>query len=233
MKPSFAHPGHRVALALALVILTPLTALLLGQTMNAPSSMSHNDEIAQLVRTLNGAYQNSLMHNSGRSDLEANDLALEDASIQLSVRVLDELSEGACSLDAGRVSANECELDDPSLSLGDWTEMISYAAYRLENAVRSATSAGGADDSHTQVVERIESMDHLYRMVFALTKAHLDRLQSHTYLEAAQEQARLAREHMEAERNLCQCDPSGYAARLQKLSALGDQINTLQPAPLP
>jgi hypothetical protein len=223
-----------MALALALVILTPLTALLLGQAVNAsPSSMNPNYGISQLLRTLNGAYQNSLMHDSGRTDLEASDLALEDASIQLSARMLDELSEGACGSDAERVSTNECELDDPSLALGDWAEMISYAAYRLENAARSATSTAGADDSHPPVTERIESMDHLYRMVFAVTKAHLDHLQSHTYLEAAQEQIRLARQHMEAERTLCQCDPSGYATRLQKLSALGDQINSLQPAPLP
>ncbi len=76
-------------------------------------------------------------------------------------------------------------------------------------------------------------MEHLYRVVFAVTKAHLDRLQRHTYLEAAQEQLALAREHVEAERSLCQCNAASYASRLQQLSALGSQIDSLQAAGLP
>ena len=222
-----------MVLAFALVILTSPTALLLGQPVSASSMNHNNDEIAQLVHILNGAYQNSLMHDSGRSDLEANDMVLEEASIRLSARMLDELSEGACSPDTSEGSAGECALDDPSLALGDWAEMISYAAYRLENAAHSAASTSGTDDSHTAGTERIESMEHLYRMVFAVTKAHLDHLQSHTYLEAAQEQLGMARQHIEGERNLCKCEASGYATRLQDLSALGDKINSLQGVGLP
>ncbi len=143
MTSSFAHSGRSVALAVVLVILTPVTALLLDQPVNASSSssMSRNDEIAQLVRILGGAYQNSLAHDSGRSDLEANDLALEDASIRFSKRVLDEFSEGSCGPNADESTGNQCELDDPSLALGDWAEMISYAAYRLENAARVGNRA--------------------------------------------------------------------------------------------
>jgi hypothetical protein len=225
MKSFFARSGRRVVLALALVILTPLAALLRGQPVN-DSSMGHDDEIAQLVQILNGAYENSLLHDSARNNLEANDAVLEDAAIQFSSRAVDELK--SCGADTREGAENACALDDPSLSLGDWAEMISYASYRLENAARSTNPGGGTDDSRARVTERIESMAHLYRIVFAVSKAHLDPLQSRMYLEAAQEQLKFARQHMEADRNLCRCEADVYASRLQELSVLSDRMDSLQ-----
>jgi uncharacterized protein len=70
-------------------------------------------------------------------------------------------------------------------------------------------------------------------MVFAVAKIYLDQSQSRAYLDAAQEQLRLARGHIEAERNLCECDSSAYAGRLLELSELNDQMNDMRYAAVP
>jgi hypothetical protein len=231
---------RKSVLVFALVILTSSALRLHGQALSqakndSPASDANASEVRQLVRILNGAYQNSLMHGSANANLEASDLLLENASIRFSARVVYELKEGSCNLKAVAQETPEsaCALDDPSLTLGNWAEMLSYAAYRLDNLARSAAVAEGAEGSRGTTTERIESMGHLYRIVFALSKSYLDRTQSRTYLDAAQEQLKLARAHMEAEHNLCECDPSGYSARLLQLSEIESQMNDMRNGILP
>jgi len=241
MRLSLAYFWRKSALALALVILTSPTPRLHGQTLSqamndSSASDANNNELRQLVRILSGAYQNSLMHGSANANLEASDLLLENASIRFSARMVYELKEGSCNLKAvaqETTPESACAMDDPSLTLGNWAEMLSYAAYRLDNLARSAPTAEGAENSRGIVTERIESMGHLYRMVFALSKSYLDRTQSRTYLDAAQEQLRLARTHIEAEHNLCDCDPSGYSARVLQLSEIDNQMNSMREGVLP
>jgi hypothetical protein len=244
MRLSLAYIWRKSALALALVILTSSPPRLHGQALSqvmndSPASdanANNANELRQLVRILNGAYQNSLMHGSANANLEASDLLLENASIQFSAHVVYELKEGSCNLKAvaqETTPESACALDDPSLTLGNWAEMLSYAAYRLDNLARSASTGEPAENSRAVVTERVESMGHLYRMVFALSKSYLDHTQSRTYLDAAQEQLRLARTHMEAEHNLCECDPSGYSARLLQLSEIDNQMNSMRDGVLP
>jgi hypothetical protein len=245
MRLSLAPIWRKSALALALVILTSSAPRLHGQALpgqvmnDFPASDANNgdtNEVRQLVRILSGAYQNSLMHGSANADLETSDLLLENASIRFSARLVYELKEGSCNLKAvaqETTPEGACALDDPSLTLGNWSEMLSYAAYRLDNMARSSPATENAENSRGIATERIESMGHLYRMVFALSKSYFDRTQSRTYLDAAQEQLRLARIHMEAEHNLCDCEPSGYRARLLQLSEIDGQITGMKDGVLP
>ncbi|HTR25447.1 MAG TPA: hypothetical protein VMI10_15810 [Terriglobales bacterium] len=69
--------------------------------------------------------------------------------------------------------------------------------------------------------------------VFAVAKIHFDHPQARTYLDAAQEQLHLAREQVEAERTLCQCDPPGVASRLDAMSELDGLMNSTRDALLP
>lgn len=230
-----AYLWRKSVLAVALVILTsPAPRLhgqvLLGQSMNNFPA-SHDNEFRQLVIILSGAYQNALMHGSATASLNASDLLLENASIGFAAHVVSELNQGSCNLKAvaqETTPESACALDDPSLALGNWAEMLSYAAYRLDNLARSASAPDGTENSHGIATERIESMGHLYRMAFALSKSYLDRAQSRTYLDAAQQQLRLARTHMEAEHNLCDCEPSGYNARLLQLSEIDAQMSSMR-----
>jgi hypothetical protein len=228
---------RKVALVMTLVLVAPGSAFPFSAGDDFAmdeSPVSDNGQIYELVRILNGAYENALLHDSSKADLESSDVLLENASIQFSSRVLHELKEGSCrSNTQAAAGASACALADPSLALSDWAEMLSYVAYRLENLARSPSAASDSDSSHAVVVERIESMEHLYRMVFAVSKIYLDQAQSRAYLEAAQEQLKLARAHMEAERNLCDCDSSAYAGRLAGLTELNDQMNDMRSVALP
>ncbi|MGC2247787.1 MAG: hypothetical protein WA609_14375 [Terriglobales bacterium] len=237
LRFSPADVGRKAALVLALVVCTAGLAFCLQSGDDSAMddfTVSDNSQIRQLVHILSGAYENALLHGSSRADLGASDVLLETASIQFSSRALQELKEGSCGSDedAGP-PLNACALADPSLALGDWTEMLSYAAYRLENLARSASTVDGPDAGQAVLTERIEAMEHLYRMVFSVSKIYLDQTQSHAYLDGAQEQLRLARSHIETERNLCECDSAAYAGRLLELSKLNEQINDMRSAVLP
>ena len=232
MRSLLADFWCKAALTLALVAFTTTSALPVtvgDDSAMDGSPMSDNGQIYQLARILSAAYENALLHGSSKADLEASDLLLEGASIRFSSRVLQELKEDSCRPDAqAAVAANACVLADPSLALGDWAEMLSYAAYRLENLARSASPADSSDNSRAVITERMESMEHLYRMVFAVSKIYLDQSQGRAYLDAAQEQLRLALAHMEGEHNLCACDSSAYAGRLLELTELNDQMNDMR-----
>ena len=106
--------------------------------------------------------------------------------------------------------------------------MLSYAAFRLENLGRSATPVDGTNGQRALVLARIGSMEHLYRMTFALSRIYLNRSQSGVYLGAAREQLRLARKHMDIERSLCACSEHEQTARLQELSELENQLKDMR-----
>jgi len=226
---------RKVALPLALAVCAPTAALPLSMGYGSSiddSPVSDQDQIHKLVQILSGAYENSLMHASSKAGLEAQDALLETASIEFSSRALAEIKGGSCgsserSSEQG-TGANACALADPSLALGDWAAMLSHSAHRLENLTRSPSAAYDSDDSGPVITERIKTMEHLYRMVFAVSKTYLDQSQTRVYLDAAQEQLGLARQHMEAEHNLCACDSSVFAGRLRELSELSDQISTIK-----
>jgi hypothetical protein len=191
-----------------------------------------NNNLRQLAHILAEAYGNALMHDAPNADLEAKDLLLESASIRFSSRMLDEITKGSCPPDEhasiGALADRTCVLDDESVGLRGLTDMLSYAAYRLENLGRLAPPADGTNGQRALVVARIGSMEHLYRMVFALSRVYLDRSQSGVYLEAAREQLRLARKHMEIERSLCACSDHAHTARVQELSELEDRLKDMR-----
>lgn len=74
-----------------------------------------------------------------------------------------------------------CVLDDESVGLKGLTDMLSYAAFRLENLGRSAPPVDGTNGQRALVLARIGSMEHLYRMAFSLSRIYLDRSQSGVY----------------------------------------------------
>jgi hypothetical protein len=202
-----------------------------GQPMD-DNNNSDDNNLPQLARILAGAYRNALMHDTPDADLEAKDVLLESAAIRFSSRMLYEITKGSCQADehpdiAG-VANPTCVLDDESVGLRGLIDMLSYAAHRLENQRRSAHPADDAKGTRALVVARIGSMEHLYRMVFALSKIYLDRSQSGVYLQAAHEQLRLARKHMEIERSLCACSDHEYTARLLELSGLEDRLRDMR-----
>jgi hypothetical protein len=184
------------------------------------------DEVRQLVRVLGLANENSLMHDKANADLEETDLLLENAAIRLSSRIAYEITRGSCrsaSAAPETLADRSCVLDDETIGLRGLTDMLSYAAYRLQRLGTSA-AANASDNRRGLVAARIRSIEHLYRMVFALSKSYLDRPQGAVYLEAAHHQLRLAREQMEIESGLCDCSSSGYATRLTELSQLDDRL---------
>jgi hypothetical protein len=201
-----------------------------GLSMN--DSYSDINNLRQLAHILADAYENALMHDSSNADLEAKDLVLESASIRFSSRMLYEITRGSCQPDEhsapGALADRTCVLDDESVSLRRLTDMLSYAASRLENLGRSAPPVDGTDGQRALVLARIGSMEHLYRMAFSLSRIYLNRSQSGVYLEAAREQLRLARKHMDIERSLCACSEHEQTARLQELSELEDQLKDMR-----
>lgn len=198
--------------------------------MNDGNSDINN--LRQLAHILADAYQNALMHDSSNADLEAKDLVLESASIRFSSRMLHEITKGSCQPDEhaapGALADRTCVLDDESVGLMGLTDTLSYAAFRLENLGRSAPPLDGTNGQRALVLARIGSMAHLYRMVFSLSRIHLDRSQSGVYLRAAREQLRLARKHMEIEHSLCACSDHEHTARMQELSELEDQLKDMR-----
>jgi hypothetical protein len=201
-----------------------------GQPMN--NSDNDNDNLRQLAHNLADAYGNALMHDAPDADLEANDLLLESASIRFSSRMLYEITKGSCQPSEhaviGALADRTCALDDESVGLRGLTDMLSHAAYRLEKLGRSAPPADGTNGQRALVLARIGSMEHLYRMVVSLSRIYLDRSQSDVYLEAAREQLRLARKHMEIESSLCAFSDHEHTARLQELSELEDQLKDMR-----
>lgn len=194
-------------------------------------SVTDSSDLPQLAHILTDAYGNALMHDTANADPETEDLLLEGASIRFASRMVYEITEGSCQRDErsamGAAPGRTCGLDDESVDLTALSDMLSYAAYRLEDLGRSAPS-GGENSQRILDAARIGSMEHLYRMVFALSRIHLDRSQSGVYLEVAREQLGLARKHMEDERSLCACDDHEYTARLLELSELEDQLKDMR-----
>ena len=200
----------------------------IGQPMNK----NDNNDLRQLAHILAGAYRNALMHDTPNADLDATDLRLESASIRLSSRLLYEITKGSCQSDEhaaeGTLADRTCVFDDESLGLRGLTDMLSHAAGRLESLGRSAPPADNPSGQRALLRARIKSMEHLYRMVFAISMIYLDRSQSAVYLEAAREQLRWARKHMEIERSLCACSDHEYTARLQELSKIEERLKEVR-----
>jgi hypothetical protein len=225
-----AAPRTLLAVGLESEILSKdncLADCLSGQPMTNPSN--DGEDVQKLIQTLGLAYENSLRHDKPNADLEVMDLRLEGASIRFASRIFHEITRGSCQAgefaDTTKVTADgPCVLDDKSVAIRDLSDTLSNAAYRLENLARSAPDTDGPNAQRALHLARMRSMEHLYRMVFAFSKIYLDRSQSGTYLDAAQEQLKLARQQMELERSLCTCNTSGYAVRLGELSQLDDRL---------
>jgi hypothetical protein len=203
-----------------------------GFSIGQPMNNNDNDDLRQLAHILGDAYRNALMHDTPNADLEAQDLRLESASIRLSSLLLYETTKGSCQSDEhaaiGTVADRTCVLDHESLGLRGLTDMLSYAAGRLESLGRSVPPADSTSGQRALLRARVKSMEHLYRMVFAISRIYLDRSQSAVYLEAARKQLRWARKHMEIERSLCACSDHAYTARLQELSKIEDRLKEVR-----
>ena len=192
---------------------------------NSQTRDADNSAFVELVRTLDNAYQNAVTHQAANRDSETADLLLENASIRLSSRMLSAMTQNSCHLDdTGTVGADtvKCALDDESVHLRDLTDMLSYAADRLQQL---ATSMGTPDT--TREIARISSLEHLYRMTFAISKAHFDPSQCGVYFEAARQQLRLARQSIQTESKLCACTSKGLGVRLGELSKVDHLLSQL------
>jgi len=201
---------------------------------SAELSTDDGGDVRELMQTLGTAYRNSVMHDAANADLEAGDRRLENSSIGFSLRMLDKIGEGICqSADPATASVVDrpCALDDELAGLNELNDSLSYAAFRLEKI--SSLSTTDVTNPKQEVLARIRSMEHLYRMVFALSHLYLDWTQSAVYLQAAGEQLRLARSSMEYERELCGCDAAGSVVRFQGLAQLSNRITSLRGASLP
>lgn len=203
---------------------------------NQSSSTGSGADLRALMRTLAKAYQNSIMQDAPDADLEADDLLLENSSIVFSLRMLDELGKGVCqSSDPATPTIVErsCPLDEELAGLNNLSNSLSYAASRLERISDAASRTDLSTPEESVFAARIRSMEHLYRLVFALSHIYLDSSQSEVYLQAAGEQLQLANNSMEKEREVCSCDSRGFALRFLELSQLGDRIASLEPTSLP
>lgn len=210
--------------------------------------MSNNDhqELINLGRILAHTYGNATRHDTASPDSshsrrvnsasKPTDLVLEDASIRLASRIALAITAGACpggEPETTGTDAPSCVLDDESVGLRNLTDTLSYAASQLQ---RSGASSDPRRDSETletaETLEttRVHSMEHLYRMTFAISKAYLYRSQSRTYIEAARQQLELARKYIQAEQDLCSCNLEEYRAELLKLSELDDRLSLVRPA---
>jgi hypothetical protein len=166
-------------------------------------------------------------------DLTAMDFGLERAAIQLSSRILLAMTDRSCGSNAGNnipdATASDSSADCVSITnkeedaeLQHLTDTLSYAAYKLQSLATSARAEDSADQTDGRTREftagndpaaaraisgewssRLRSMEHLYRMSFALANAHLDQSQQVTYLEAARQQLLLAHKSLENERQFC------------------------------
>jgi len=189
----------------------------------AKTSDSEDRSLTDLVRTLGDAYGNALKHDTTNPGSVTTDLLLENASIRLSSRILGAITTCQPADKPDTNSAPTCDLQDES-DLKNLTDMLSYAASQLQ---RIGRSAGVRDSAETLATARVHSMEHLYRMTFAISKAYLDRSQSPAYLGAAHEQLALARNHIQDEENLCACASQDYSVRLRKLSELDDRLSLM------
>lgn len=193
------------------------------------SDANTNADVRRLTHILAGAYGNAIRHNQPTADLESEDLILENASIRFSSLIAREIAStcGDTIQRAGSFGRN-CVLDEQAADLRNLSDMLSYAASRLENQSRIADHTTTANALH-QV--RIGSLEHLYRMVFALAKVYFDRPQSEAYLKAAHEQINLARTSIEKEQQLCSGDAQTYTTELEALARLDDAILNIQAQP--
>jgi hypothetical protein len=183
----------------------------------------------ELFRTLDNAYENAVSHKAANPDSETADLLLENASIRLSSRILSAMNQAPCrQRDPGTIGARteKCSLDDESIHLRDLTDVLSYAANSLQQL---ATSMAPRDVTQTLEIARIRSMEHLYRMTFAISKAHFDPSQSGSYFQVAHEQLTLARNSLQAESDLCACSSKGYSGRLLELSEVDQLLSQVNP----
>jgi hypothetical protein len=203
-----------------------------GSAMNNNINESSNYDLPQLARILADAYGNAVVHDTPNADPEAEDLLLESASVRFASRMVHEIIEGPCQRNerpSRESSASRaCVLDDESVDLTALSDMLSYAAFRLEDLASSVPSSVATDGQRIFDMARIGSMAYLYRVIFALSRIHLDQSQSGVYLEAASDQLRLARKQMEVERSLCACDDRQYTARWLEMSELEDQLKTMR-----
>jgi hypothetical protein len=185
------------------------------------------DNFGQLAHILSEAYGNALMHDSLDAALEKKDLLLESVSIQFSSNLLYEITEGSCQSDEHTTSppGGTCVLDDESVGLRNLTDLLSNTAYRLESL---SDSAPPGDKKSDQAMARIGTLKYLYRTAFALSRIYLDKSQRNVYMDAANEELKMARKQMEIERNLCACSDAGHTTRLQQLSQLSDRLRDLR-----
>lgn len=191
---------------------------------------NNQDDVQELIQTLSTAYQNSLQHDRPTATLKTADLILESAAIRLSSRILYEIAEGSCGADQPEAAEprDQCVLDDRSQALMSLTDMLSDAAHRLQQLSQSAPPERGTNDWPALNVARMRSLEHLYRMVYALSMAYFDRGQSRVYLEAAQDESSLARKYVEIECGLCAPGSTGYTAQLLELDQLDASLKNLQ-----
>jgi hypothetical protein len=211
-----------------------------GAQNSAAQSATSETELTTLIQTLDNAYNNAVKRDTANPDSAASDLLLENASIQLSSRILFEVTIGSCRLDesgsddSGKDegdAAGRCALNDDSVDLKDLTDLLSNAANYLQ---RLGSTTSSDNSANTPALARIRSMEHLYRMTFAFSKAYLDRSQSGVYFQAAREELRIARQQIQTEQGLLDHDiggrnSEGYGAQLLELSNIDErlsQINT-------
>lgn len=195
---------------------------------NGPqTSDGDNAEVSDLIRILQNAYGNAIKHDTANPDSKATDFLLERASIRLSARILSAISTDACTSNEPDTVGDDdsCFLAHESLDLRNLTNILSYAARQLD---RVGVSTGGSKRIETSETARAQSLEHLYRMTFALSKAYLDPSQSHAYLEAAHEQLEHARQHIQDENALCACSSKRHSDDLFELSELSDRLSLVR-----
>jgi hypothetical protein len=192
------------------------------------TSSSDNADVSDLIRTLQNADSNAIKHDTANPEPEEMDLLLENASIRLSSRILSAITTDACTSNEPETAGSDdaCALDHESIDhesidLRSLTTVLSYAAGQLQ---RIGASAGGGNGTETLENARVRSLEHLYRMTFALSKAYLDRSQSNAYLQAAYQQLELARQLIQDEKDLCSCSSKGYGNDLLELFELSDHL---------
>ena len=170
-------------------------------------------DVAGSIRTLRNAYGNAMGHRSASQDFDAVDSVLENATVRLSSQLLFAIA-------ANSTGDTPNTLDRESDDLKNLTDMLSYAAGQL-NRIGGSTGMKGASLESA----RVQSLEHLYRMTFAICNAYLDGSQRQPYLDAAREELELARENIQREADLCDCGSKEYNDEILRLSDLNDRLS--------
>jgi hypothetical protein len=120
----------------------------------------------------------------------------DNSCLELATTILKRLEEHPSTNSSHNFDSAEKLSPDLLHKLREFSDSLSYSSYQLQMlAIRELAADEFAETEQSLlrlVLARVAHTEHLYRMLFTLTRACLDESQSIVYLNAARDQAGLA-----------------------------------------